>query len=61
MDPTYEPDNMETRTLFGMQLRQKRNDAKIDAEVFKNIVTNRKEVRYECKCSLGFALIWFIF
>lgn len=35
---------METRTLFGLQMEQKRNDAVINKEVFENVVTQRKEV-----------------
>lgn len=48
MDPAYEPDNLETRTLFGMQLQQKTNDAKIDANLFKKIVTQCQEVELHC-------------
>ena len=44
MDPTYEPAAMETRTLFGLQMEQLRNNAKIDAELFKNVVSKKKEV-----------------
>jgi len=42
MDPTYIPSEMETKTLFGMQLEQKRNFAKITSDLFKNIVSKRK-------------------
>ena len=45
MDPAYEPDDMETRTLFGLKMQQKRNDAVINRDLFKNIVTKRQEVR----------------
>ena len=44
MDPTYEPPEMETRTLFGLQMQQKRNDAVIRSEMFKNVVTKTKDV-----------------
>jgi len=44
MDPAYEPDVMETRTLFGLIMQQKRNNCLIDRELFKNIVTKRHEV-----------------
>lgn len=44
IDPTYEPDENESRTLFGLHLEQKRNDAEINAEVFKNIVSSRKDL-----------------
>lgn len=40
IDPSYEPDEIESRTLFGLQLEQKRNDAEINAETFKNVVTS---------------------
>ena len=44
MDPAYEPPEMETRTLFGLQMKQKRNDAVINKELFKNVVTKTKDV-----------------
>jgi phosphoribosylaminoimidazolecarboxamide formyltransferase/IMP cyclohydrolase len=44
MDPSYEPPQIETRQVYGISLQQKRNDCKIDAEVFKNVVTKNKEV-----------------
>lgn len=44
MDPEYQAPLMETRTLFGLQMQQKRNDAVINTEMMKNVVSNRKEV-----------------
>ncbi|XP_042301655.1 bifunctional purine biosynthesis protein ATIC [Sceloporus undulatus] len=44
MDPTYEPDETEVRTLFGLHLMQKRNDGVIDRSLFKNIVTKNKNL-----------------
>ena len=44
MDPAFEPHNVETRTLFGLKLEQQRNNARIDENVFKNIVTKRQDV-----------------
>jgi phosphoribosylaminoimidazolecarboxamide formyltransferase/IMP cyclohydrolase len=44
MDPTYIPQSSETRQVYGISLQQNRNDAKIDGELFKNIVTTEKEV-----------------
>lgn len=35
---------MEFRTLFGMRLEQKRNDADINRDVFKNIVSKNKNL-----------------
>ncbi|CAG2201077.1 purH [Mytilus edulis] len=43
MDSEYEPSEMETRTLFGLQMEQKRNDAVINSDLMKNVVSNRKE------------------
>lgn len=45
IDPNYKPAEVETRQVYGIHLQQKRNDAKIDAELFRNIVTKNKEVR----------------
>uniref|UniRef100_A0A2A4J3H0 Bifunctional purine biosynthesis protein ATIC n=1 Tax=Heliothis virescens TaxID=7102 RepID=A0A2A4J3H0_HELVI len=39
MDPNYEPDLMEQKTIFGLTLEQRRNDAKITPDLFKNVVT----------------------
>ncbi|CAG4919092.1 unnamed protein product [Colias eurytheme] len=44
MDPSYTPELMEQKTIFGLTLEQRRNDAKITAELFKNIVTNNKNL-----------------
>ena len=44
MDPTYQPSLMERRTLFGLQLEQKRNDAVLNTSLFSNIVSQNKEV-----------------
>ncbi|KAJ7345030.1 hypothetical protein JRQ81_000980 [Phrynocephalus forsythii] len=44
MDPFYEPDENEIRTLFGLYLMQKRNDGVIDRSLFKNIVTKNKNL-----------------
>jgi phosphoribosylaminoimidazolecarboxamide formyltransferase / IMP cyclohydrolase len=42
MDPNYKPNEKETKTLFGLQLEQKRNNAVIGKELFTNIVTDNK-------------------
>lgn len=44
IDPAYEPPEVETKQVFGISLQQKRNNAKIDAKLFENIVTKNKEV-----------------
>lgn len=39
MDPSYEPDEPEVRVLFGLHLKQKRNTALINKELFTNVVS----------------------
>lgn len=39
IDPSYQPLDIEQRTLFGLILEQHRNDVKIDSSTFSNIVT----------------------
>ncbi|XP_062592760.1 bifunctional purine biosynthesis protein ATIC-like [Saccostrea cucullata] len=57
IDPGYEPLAMETRTVFGLQLQQKRNDAVINSEMMKNIVTARKQINKEAEEDLIVASI----
>ncbi|KAG1650902.1 Bifunctional purine biosynthesis protein PURH [Nymphon striatum] len=42
IDPDYEPTANELRTIFGLTLEQKRNDAIISSDLFKNVVTTSK-------------------
>jgi len=42
MDPNYKASEMETRTLFGLTMTQRNNDAVIDKELFKNVISNNK-------------------
>ncbi|KAG2226162.1 hypothetical protein INT45_003307 [Circinella minor] len=44
MDPTYEPEEQEVRQVYGLYMEQKRNNYKIDASLFKNIVTKNKDM-----------------
>ncbi|XP_072902577.1 bifunctional purine biosynthesis protein ATIC-like isoform X2 [Hemitrygon akajei] len=44
MDPEYEPDELETRTIFGLHLAQKRNNAPIDRLLLKNQVTSSTDL-----------------
>jgi phosphoribosylaminoimidazolecarboxamide formyltransferase/IMP cyclohydrolase len=39
MDPEFEPSKTETRTVYGVNLTQGRNDVKISPESFKNVIT----------------------
>jgi phosphoribosylaminoimidazolecarboxamide formyltransferase/IMP cyclohydrolase len=43
IDPAYDPPEMESRQVFGFTLEQKRNTAPIDAALFRNVVTARRE------------------
>ncbi|CRL03551.1 CLUMA_CG016239, isoform A [Clunio marinus] len=44
IDSNYEPNEIESRTLFGLHLEQKRNDAEINVDTFKNVVTSNKDL-----------------
>jgi len=44
IDDSYVPPSVETRQVYGVSLQQRRNDAKIDASLFKNVVTEGKEI-----------------
>ncbi|KAF5351529.1 hypothetical protein D9758_007231 [Tetrapyrgos nigripes] len=44
IDPTYEPPEIETKQVYGISLQQRRNNSKIDAKLFENIVTKQKEL-----------------
>ncbi|XP_028176115.1 bifunctional purine biosynthesis protein PURH isoform X3 [Ostrinia furnacalis] len=44
MDPSYEPDLIEKKTIFGLTLEQRRNDAKITKDLFSNVVTSKKSL-----------------
>jgi phosphoribosylaminoimidazolecarboxamide formyltransferase/IMP cyclohydrolase len=46
IDPTYVPPEVERKQVYGIYLQQRRNDAKIDAKLFENIVSQNKEVSY---------------
>ncbi|KAI9509671.1 AICARFT/IMPCHase bienzyme [Russula earlei] len=42
IDPNYVPGEVETRQVYGVSLQQRRNNAKIDAKLFDNIVSKSK-------------------
>ncbi len=44
IDPAWEPPLMEVRQLFGLYLEQRRNDARIDRTLLRNVVSARKEI-----------------
>ncbi|XP_027205932.1 bifunctional purine biosynthesis protein ATIC [Dermatophagoides pteronyssinus] len=59
MDPNYEPNPIETRTLFGIHMEQKRNDAVIDENMFSNdkIIVKSGEMTKEAMRDLIVATI----
>ncbi|TFK25120.1 bifunctional purine biosynthesis protein ade10 [Coprinopsis marcescibilis] len=44
IDPNYAPPSRETKQVYGVYLQQNRNDAKIDSNLFQNLVTANKEL-----------------
>lgn len=52
MDTAYTPALMETRQVYGVSMEQRRNDAKISAETFTNIVSKNKTVSIYVLCDM---------
>uniref|UniRef100_A0A0K0E4F6 Phosphoribosylaminoimidazolecarboxamide formyltransferase n=2 Tax=Strongyloides stercoralis TaxID=6248 RepID=A0A0K0E4F6_STRER len=44
IDPKYLPSEDEVTTIFGLKLKQKRNNAIVNSELFKNIVSENKNL-----------------
>jgi phosphoribosylaminoimidazolecarboxamide formyltransferase/IMP cyclohydrolase len=44
IDPAYEPEEMESREVFGITLEQRRNDRPVSREDLTNIVTRKKDL-----------------
>lgn len=57
MDPNYEPEELETREIYGICFEQKRNNVKIGAELLTNIVSNNKNIPPAAKLDLIISLI----
>jgi phosphoribosylaminoimidazolecarboxamide formyltransferase/IMP cyclohydrolase len=47
MDPSYEPQTIEKRQVYGLTLEQKRNDLKITKDLFNNVATKSGPVLTE--------------
>ncbi|NLT72874.1 MAG: phosphoribosylaminoimidazolecarboxamide formyltransferase [Chloroflexi bacterium] len=47
IDPQYAPEEIERRTVFGVTLEQRRNDARITPDTFANIVSMNREMPEE--------------
>ncbi len=57
IDPSYVPEPIEHKQVFGITFEQGRNELKIDDELFANIVTDNKEIPESAKIDLIIALI----
>jgi len=57
IDPSYVPAEAELKDVFGITFEQGHNNAKIDAEMLKNIVTDNKDLTEDMKRDLIVALI----
>ena len=57
IDPNYEPAPAEMKTVFGISFHQGRNDAKIDASLLENIVTQHKDLPQTAQIDLIVGLI----
>lgn len=57
IDPKYQPDEIEERTVYGIKLRQKRNNCRITKELLSNIVTKNKKVSEEILIDMLVGLI----
>ena len=57
IDPDYHPAPVEHKDVFGVTFEQGRNELKIDEELLKNIVTEKKDLPEEAKRDLIISLI----
>ena len=57
IDPSYTPEPVETKDVFGITFEQGRNELKIDRACLENIVTEQKELPEAAKIDLMIALI----
>lgn len=57
MDPAYQPAPVETKQVFGVTFKQRRNDVKIDEHIFDDIVTKNHDLPESAKRDLLIATI----
>lgn len=57
IDPDYVPAERETKDVFGITFEQGRNNQKIDASLFQNIVTKNRELPAQAVTDMTVALI----
>ena len=57
IDPNYNPEELESRQVYGVTLQQKRNDAIINQSTFKDIVSVNKDLPEQASVDLTVATI----
>ena len=57
IDPSYVPEELEHKDVYGITFEQGRNELKIDEEFFNNIVTDNKDMTEAAKIDLAIAMI----
>ncbi len=57
IDPSYVPEKIEQKDIFGISFEQGRNDIALNDELLKNIVTANKEIPDQAKIDLIISLI----
>ncbi len=57
IDPSYEPDPLERKEVFGITFEQGRNELKIDNDFFGNVVTENTTIPESAKIDLAIAMI----
>ena len=57
IDPDYVPQAIEHKDVFGITFEQGRNELKIDEELFKNVVTENKDIPESAKRDMIVSLI----
>ncbi len=57
IDPDYEPEQLETKEVFGISFEQGRNELNIDDDFFANVVTKNKELTEQAKIDMAISMI----
>ncbi|MCR4955891.1 MAG: phosphoribosylaminoimidazolecarboxamide formyltransferase [Lachnospiraceae bacterium] len=57
IDPSYVPEEVEQKKVFGVTFEQGRNNLKIDKDLLKDVVTKNKEIPESAKIDLMISLI----
>ena len=57
IDPSYKPEPIERKQVFGITFEQGRNELVIDEHFFDNIVTENKELPEQAKIDLAISMI----